>query len=1052
MLAANCGIAVAQGFSSVDVRILKNPAPGLYMMCTASPDSLAFLDHGGQWQSRFRARGGTNFERHPDGTFTAFDADFVHKRWDADLRLIDTIAAIGFSTDFHDVKVLSNGNYMVLGYDTRTIDMSVLVSGGRPDARVIGAVLQEVTPSGIVVFEWKSLDYIPPTDATQNIQLTQPTIDYIHPNSFWMDTDGNILLSCRHLDEVLKINRSTGAIMWRMGGSRSKGNQFRFVNDTIDGFFGFSHQHTVERLSDGNILLFDNGNLRQNPWSRAVIYKIDEQAKTATRTWQYRRPADVFTRSKGSATRLDNGNILIGWGTNDAGLLLSEVGPNGTLHAEIYATPGSPFSTYRVLKVQQGMTGQQRVLTQAGVYSFDGANGPTHVRLAASSLDDTCVVTVERHGNAPVQGVIPAPQPCRLLPARWVVRMSGPGKPLGGLRFDLGKGSGTDLIDEPVVYMRSVEGKGPWVVADGFYDSAERTFTTNQALAGEYVVGSPLCLTPTPRLPLAGAIDVPARDVDLEWTRASHTGGYEYQISHSPLFLPTAIVANGIVQSTKVRITSPLAHNTEFFWRVRARRSEPGDWSTVSGFRTVLPMPSLIGPALVRFGDTVSVPTDTILRWQPLPTAKAYQVVVQQSTQPDRIIVDRTVTGTEVSLQNLMPNTMYSWRVRVVNDTVRGPWSESWSFLTSPGRPIGLLPAEGLSNISPVNTKLSWRSVPGAVAYRVHATLVGSGSTIITRTLTDTVAYLPRLPYDTTIIWQVRSVGRYGVGSWTVERTFHTAAIDALPSALLLDPMDESQVPANDVVLRWFLPQASTFHVDVSTSMDFNSTLWQVRDVTDNGAVIPSRVLVPGVRYFWRVRAFGESGMMSVSATWSFTAQSDVPIVVGMTPLVPSNGDVDVPLDGQFVFSKDSRATQYRLHVRDGNDEPVMTFMTSDTVVPYTGLQASSLYKWFVVAMYEDVDLAVGESALFSTGSLTHVHGEHSEGCSFTVDGSMIKRHNTSSQLPCLIEVHTLDGALVGSWTSADMSIDVAFPHSAVYLISLQDACGRHTKLVSFIR
>lgn len=1052
MLAANCDVTVAQGFSAVDVRILNNPAPGLYMVCTASPDSLAFLDHGGQWQSRFRARGGTNFERHPDGTYTAYDADFVHKRWDADLRIIDTIAAVGFSTDFHDVKVLANGNYMILGYDTRTIDMSALVSGGRPDARVIGAVLQEVTPAGVVVFEWKSLDHIPPTDATQNIQLTQPTIDYIHPNSFWMDTDGNILLSCRHLDEVIKINRSTGAIIWRMGGSRSRGNQFRFVNDTVDGFFGFSHQHTVERLADGSILLFDNGNLRQNPWSRAVVYRIDEQAKTATRTWQYRRPADVFTRSKGSATRLDNGNILIGWGTNDVGLLLSEVSPQGTLQAEVYATPGAPFSTYRVLKVQHGMTGQQRVLTQAGVFSFDGMNGPTHVRLSATSLDDTCIVTIERHNNTAVQGNIPAPQPCRFFPVRWVVRMSGPGKPVGGFRFDLGKVSGVEFIDDPVVYMRTIEGKGAWTIVEGFYDSGERTFTSNRALAGEYIIGSPLCLTPTPRLPLAGAMDVPVREINLEWSRASQTGGYEFQIALSPQFLSNTIVASGVVPTTKVSVTGPLAFNTDFYWRVRARRSEPGDWSVSSSFRTVLPTPTLVGPALVRFGDTVSVPTDTVLRWQTLTTAKAYQVVVHRSTQPDRVFVDRIVTSTELPLENLQPNTMYSWRVRVANDSVRGPWSESMSFLSSPGRPVGLLPAEGLSNISPSSTKLSWRSVQGAVAYQVFARLAGSGSIVFTRSLADTVAFLPRLPHDTTVVWQVRSLGRYGAGSWTIERTFHTAAIDALPSALLLDPTDQSMVPANDVILRWFLPQASTFHVDVSTSIDFGSTLWQVRDITDNGAVIPASVLVPGMRYYWRVRAFAESGLMSVSATWSFTAQSDIPIIVGMTPMEPRNGDMDVPLDGQFVFTKDSRATHYRLHVRDGNDQPVMTFMTSDTVVPYTGLVAGSLYKWFVVGMYEDVDLVTGEVALFSTRSLTHVHGDEPSSRSFSVKGSVVNRTNACSQQPCLIEVHTVDGTLVRRWTSTDQSVNLSLPHSGVYLVSLEDACGRNTRPISFVR
>ena len=51
--------------------------------------------------------------------------------------------------------------------------------------------------------------------------------------------DGNLLLSCRHLDEVIKINKNTGNIMWRLGGEASKNNEFTFLNDTTDGFVGF---------------------------------------------------------------------------------------------------------------------------------------------------------------------------------------------------------------------------------------------------------------------------------------------------------------------------------------------------------------------------------------------------------------------------------------------------------------------------------------------------------------------------------------------------------------------------------------------------------------------------------------------------------------------------------------------------------------------------------------------------------------------------------------------------------------------------------------------
>jgi len=117
------------------------------------------------------------------------------------------------------------------------MDLSGIVPGGSPSASIIGAVIQELKFSnGAVVFEWKSLDHIPVTETTDDIKLTDNLIDYIHVNSVSKDTDGNLIVSCRHLDEVIKIKKSTGEILWRLGGSASKNNQFTFVYDSFNNF------------------------------------------------------------------------------------------------------------------------------------------------------------------------------------------------------------------------------------------------------------------------------------------------------------------------------------------------------------------------------------------------------------------------------------------------------------------------------------------------------------------------------------------------------------------------------------------------------------------------------------------------------------------------------------------------------------------------------------------------------------------------------------------------------------------------------------------------
>ena len=139
-------------------------------------------------------------------------------------------------------------------------------------------------------------------------------MDYVHGNSVERDFDGNILISCRNMDELTKINRETGEIIWRMNGEN---NQFTFVNDNIEKHF--SQQHDLRRIANGNITIFNNGNKLAPEISSAKEYHLDEVNKIATLVWYYEHPDvgnnKVFARASGSAQRLPGGNTMICWGT-----------------------------------------------------------------------------------------------------------------------------------------------------------------------------------------------------------------------------------------------------------------------------------------------------------------------------------------------------------------------------------------------------------------------------------------------------------------------------------------------------------------------------------------------------------------------------------------------------------------------------------------------------------------------------------------------------------------------------------------------------------------
>jgi hypothetical protein len=130
--------------------------------------------------------------------------------------------------------------------------------------------------------------------------------------------------------------------MWRFG-LLSENNQFNILNDPL----GFSHQHDVRVLQNGNITLFDNGNLRTPQYSQAIEYSINEDNLEATRVWYYQNQPQVFGSHTGSHRRQWDGTSLIGWGTHYP-LAVTEVQMDGSKTFELFLP--ELVSSYRAVR------------------------------------------------------------------------------------------------------------------------------------------------------------------------------------------------------------------------------------------------------------------------------------------------------------------------------------------------------------------------------------------------------------------------------------------------------------------------------------------------------------------------------------------------------------------------------------------------------------------------------------------------------------------------------------------------------------------------------
>ncbi len=272
----------------------------------------------------------------------------------------------GYNVDGHDMLLLDNGHYLMMAYDPQLVDMSAIVPGGNPSATVVGLVLQEVDLDQNVYFQWRSWDHFQITDATYDIDLTDNLIDYVHANALEIDADGNILLSCRHMDEITKINFNTGQIIWRFG-LNCENNMFTILQDEL----GFSHQHDIRRMANQIYTVYDNGNNHEPPISRALKYHIDEQTMVAYLDWSYQRDG-VYAPATGSFRTTDDGKKIICWGSHFP-LNITELNTDNSLSFDMIL-PQDIYS-YRAIK-QPWQTNLFSVYRNLSMGNYAGYQSP----------------------------------------------------------------------------------------------------------------------------------------------------------------------------------------------------------------------------------------------------------------------------------------------------------------------------------------------------------------------------------------------------------------------------------------------------------------------------------------------------------------------------------------------------------------------------------------------------------------------------------------------------------------------------------------------------
>jgi outer membrane protein assembly factor BamB len=197
----------------------------------------------------------------------------------------------------HDGIRLGNGNVLLLCLAKLPQDIAPKVKGGMPGTEHNGEMyadyLVEMTTDGKIIWEWRSWEHLDPeTDCITAVQERRE--EWTHGNGIAELPNGDIVLSFRVISTVIIIDRKTGKVIWKLGAPPLSG------------------QHAPMPLSNGNLLLFDNGPHRLDhpmPFSRVI--EVELATKRIVWKYQEKREYEFFSPRISNAQRLPNGNTLI---------------------------------------------------------------------------------------------------------------------------------------------------------------------------------------------------------------------------------------------------------------------------------------------------------------------------------------------------------------------------------------------------------------------------------------------------------------------------------------------------------------------------------------------------------------------------------------------------------------------------------------------------------------------------------------------------------------------------------------------------------------------
>lgn len=401
---------------------------------------------------------------------------------------------------------------------------------------------------------------------------------------------------------------------------------------------------------------------------------------------------------------------------------------------------------------------------------------------------------------------------------------------------------------------------------------------------------------------------------ELEWEAINGADKYIIEYATDNVFTTPL----QLTSTTENIMLTSLPFGAQYFWHVKViAGTDTSAWSATFNFTTIDNV-TLLSPA-----DNAVTPLSVLLTWEPVAgtTTYAYQCQIDTANTFNSALLNNIIIPSDIpvlqafSSQSLF-NTVYFWRVRIINGADTSGWSAVWSFTTQ-NDVVLALPANLSTGVMPNVSLLSY-NMTGVYNYLFELDTVNTFDSFLYYYTypTANVPYVEstnsELLFGTKYFWRVR--GRMGTifSNWSAIWEFTT--IDKVTSTL---PANGASLVNTNVDLEWdALEGVTSYTVELDTTAAFSTASTITLTSTINELTVLASTLVSNKTYYWRVKAFHSKD----ESDWSTVRTFNFSYNVGIENNTSENSILlyPNPTKGQVSLNIHSaKSEEARLTIRD---------------------------------------------------------------------------------------------------------------------------------------